>query len=227
MTDRSGLEPDLAGLRTLVYRTFAEDGRPPSIAEAARLLGRAEPDVRAGLAELHRRHLLVLAPDGDAIRMAHPFSGAPMGFVVRSGDERWWGGCTWDSFGIGAALGRDVRIDSTCPRCLAELRFEAGPDRAPEPALIVRMPLPAQRWWDDVVWTCTRIRTFCSAEHAVEFAAGAGEELGRLVPLETIWRLAMPWYGDRLRADYAPRPRDAAQALLEGAGLTGDFWRLP
>jgi hypothetical protein len=42
-----------------------------------------------------------------------------------------------------------------------------------------------------------------------------------------MWRLAQVWYGDRLDPDWSPRPLDAAQQLLEGCGLTGDFWQLP
>jgi len=35
--------------------------------------------VRAALANLHAAHAIVLTPAGDAVRMAHPFSAAPMG----------------------------------------------------------------------------------------------------------------------------------------------------
>lgn len=197
------------------------------MAELSRRLGCSEAEVRRELAELHAAHLIVLAPDGDAIRMAHPFSAAPMGFVVRAADARWWGGCTWDSFGIGAALGRDVRIETTCPMCLADIAFDGGPRHAPEPGPVARIPLPAARWWDDVVWTCTRIRTYCSQDHAEAHSTEAGEEIGQVVPIERLWRLAGPWYGDRLSSDYEPRQRDVSQALLSEVGLTGEFWRLP
>jgi hypothetical protein len=46
------------------------------------------------------------------------------------------------------------------------------------------------------------------------------------VPLEQVWRLAGPWYEDRLDEDWQPRKPDAMQRLLAGAGLTGDFWRV-
>ncbi len=226
MTEAIALAPDLARLRGLVARTFADEGRPPSVAEAARVLDSTIEAVRANLAELDARHLLVLSADRDAIRMAHPFSAAPMGFVVRAGDSRWWGGCTWDSFGIAAALGRDVSIETTCPECMAEHRFEVGATRPP-PALVARVPRPARSWWDDVVWTCSRIRTFCSEEHAIRFAASQNEPLGQVVPLATLWRLAGPWYGDRLDPDFAPHPIAASQALLAGVGLAGEFWQLP
>jgi Alkylmercury lyase len=221
------LEPALADVRALVYRTLADEGRPPSIVELARRLGRDEGDIRGALAALHAAHLIVLAPDGDAIRMAHPFSAAPMGFVVRADDQRWWGGCTWDSFGIAAAIGREVRIETSCPQCGADIRFRGGPMHPPEPGPVARIPLQAANWWDDVVWTCTRIRTFCTYEHVVAHGAETGEAVGEIVPIEGLWRLAGSWYGDRLAVDYAPRTREAAQALLADAGFTGSFWELP
>ena len=221
------VEPGLARLRSLVYETFAREGRAPSIAELARILDASVEVVLAGLAELDARHLLVLTRDRDAIRMAHPFSAAPMGFVVRSGDRRWWGGCTWDSFGIMAALQIPVVVDTTCPACMTALRIEAAPGAAPSAPFVLRIPLPAARWWDDVVWTCSNLRTFCGPDHARSHAAALGQEAGEIVPIETLWRLAGPWYGDRLAADYVPRTRERSQALLSEAGLEGTFWLLP
>ena len=80
-------------VRRLVYQTFAQQGRAPSPAELAGELELDPAKVLRALDELHERHALVLTPPGDAIRMAHPFSAAPMGFVVRAGDQFWWGGC--------------------------------------------------------------------------------------------------------------------------------------
>jgi hypothetical protein len=49
---------------------------------------------------------------------------------------------------------------------------------------------------------------------------------GAVVPLEQVWRLAGPWYGDRLDEDWQPRTPEAMQRLLSDAGLTGEFWRV-
>ena len=46
------------------------------------------------------------------------------------------------------------------------------------------------------------------------------------MPLEQVWRLAGPWYANRLDEDWQPRTADAMQRLLTDAGLTGDFWRV-
>jgi hypothetical protein len=47
---------------------------------------------------------------------------------------------------------------------------------------------------------------------------------GAVVPLEQVWRLAMPWYADRLDYDWTPRTPAAMEHLFAEAGLTSDFW---
>ena len=42
-----------------------------------------------------------------------------------------------------------------------------------------------------------------------------------------MWELSKPWYGDRMRLDFEPKSVADLQGLLDGVGLTGDFWRLP
>lgn len=249
------LTPAEREVRLAIYRTFSGLGRPPSVAELAASAGRPAAAVRAALRALHDAHAIVLTPAGDAVRMAHPFSAAPMGFVVcadgagpagYAGDRMWWGGCAWDSFGIGAALREPVEIRTRCPGCGRELAVRAGPaqapghasapvpaprqgeGRAPAAELVVHIPVPARAWWDDVVATCGNIRLFCDQAHVGAWAgARPRRPVGRVMPAATMWRLAQLWYGDRLDPDWAPRPVAAAQELLRRCGLTGDFWRLP
>jgi hypothetical protein len=49
---------------------------------------------------------------------------------------------------------------------------------------------------------------------------------GELVSLDVLQELARRWYGDRLSPDWRPRTLAQSQAVLDGVGLTGDFWRL-
>ncbi|GII33378.1 alkylmercury lyase family protein [Planotetraspora mira] len=218
-------------IRSRIYSTLATEGRAPSIAELARVLGTSDRTIRRALIELAERHLFVLNRDGDAIRMAHPFSAAPMAFVVAPADghdeRRWWGGCAWDSFGISACLHLDVLIDTTCPFCGTHLRIEAGPERPPSSGPVVRFPRPAAEWWDDVVATCTDIRLFCSTDHAAGWMTATGTAIGEIVSAEIVWRLSQPWYGDRLDPDYQPHTAAANQMTLAELGLTGTFWELP
>ncbi|MFE5291149.1 organomercurial lyase [Isoptericola sp. NPDC056618] len=223
--------PDRRQVRDLVYQTLAAEGRAPSVAELARRTGTTPADVHHALHDLADAHALVLSDDGDAVRMAHPFSAAPMAFVVTPqdgrDDRRWWGGCAWDAFGISAALRLDVRIDTACPHCATQLSYRAGPGTPPPGDLAVRFPRPADRWWDDVVATCTMIRTFCSRDHAELWTAEHASGEGYIAAATTVWELATPWYGDRLDPQFEPHDREKNQQLLDGVGLTGPFWHLP
>lgn len=224
-------DPGARRVRDLVYATLAEEGRAPSVGELAARTGQDREQVRADLDRLADVHALVLDRDGDAVRMAHPFTAAPMAFVLTPtdgfDDRRWWGGCAWDSFGISAALGLEVRIDTACPHCARHLSLVAGPSTPPPEELTVRFPRPAAEWWADVVATCTRIRLFCTGEHAEEWTAAHAPGEGYLTGARTVWDLAQAWYGDRLAEDFTPHSREHNQALLEERGLTGEFWRLP
>ncbi|MBU5421173.1 alkylmercury lyase family protein [Cellulomonas hominis] len=218
-------------VRDLVYGTFAQEGRAPSAAEIARKAGLDLDEGRRLLRELADAHALVLNADGDAVRMAHPFSAAPMAFVVTPidghDDRRWWGGCAWDSFGISAALHLDVRVDTACPECGAPISLSTGPSQPPPAELAVRFPAPAAHWWDDVVGTCTSIRMFCGPGHAERWTDRHAPGTGYVADARTVWSLATPWYGDRLDAQFEPHTREHNQALLDACGLTGAFWQLP
>ncbi|WP_257879659.1 alkylmercury lyase family protein [Kocuria flava] len=223
--------PAARRVRDLVYETFATEGRAPSIGELARKTDSVLESVQDLLRELAEAHALVLSPDGDAVRMAHPFTAAPMAFVLTPvdghDDRRWWGGCAWDSFGISAALGLEARIDTACPQCAAHLSVLTGPATPPPSELAVRFPRPAAQWWDDVVGTCTMIRLFCTQDHAERWTVEHAPATGYIADALTVWDLAQAWYGDRLDPDFIPHTREHNQDLLDERGLTGEFWRLP
>lgn len=225
MTDRD-IWPELAPARRVVYERLAATGAPPSPAEAATALGMEVSHVLSAWRKLHDLHQLVLGSGRDAIRMAHPFSAAPMGFVVRGSDDRlWWGGCAWDSFGIVAALAEDLEVQTRCPQCKRGLTMLVGPDQPPDFG-VVRIPVPARNWWADVVATCNRIRLFCDHEHARQYEAEHSGEEGQVVEAERMWRLALGWYGDRLDPGYTPQAPSFRQRLLDAVGLAGPFWAL-
>jgi hypothetical protein len=218
--------PALADVRRSVFDTLGRTGVAPSPARIAAELGIDREDVLARLRALHDLHQVVLEPGGEAIRMAHPFSAAPMGFVLRAADDRmWWGGCAWDSFGVVAAIGEELEITTRCPGCGRTLSFTCSPALAPPP-LVVRVPRPAAEWWHDVVATCSDIRLFCDESHAADYVGRLGLPPGALVAARRMWQLALPWYGDRLDHGYAPQAPARRQALLDELGLHGDFWRL-
>jgi len=49
---------------------------------------------------------------------------------------------------------------------------------------------------------------------------------GMTITISKLAELSNAWWGDRLSADWRPHTREQNQAVLDGLGLTGEFWRL-
>ena len=65
---------------------------------------------------------------------------------------------------------------------------------------------------------------FRSEDHLERWLAGRAP--GATLSLEQLSALANAWWRDRLAPDYRPHTREQNQAILDGLGLIGDFWRL-
>ena len=144
--------PDDIRLRNETYRLFVTLGRAPTATEVAEFVGSAHDAVLDGWRRLHAAHALVL-DDDDAIRMANPFSAVPTAFQVHTDERAWFANCAWDAFGICAALHVDGRIDTSCADCGEPLSVAVHDGRPDDPSLLFHCPVPARRWWDDIVFT--------------------------------------------------------------------------
>jgi hypothetical protein len=65
---------------------------------------------------------------------------------------------------------------------------------------------------------------FRSEEHVERWLGG--REPGATISSAKLSELAHAWWADRLDPDWRPHTREQNQAILDGLGLTGDFWRL-
>jgi hypothetical protein len=66
---------------------------------------------------------------------------------------------------------------------------------------------------------------FRSEEHVRQWLGD--REPGMTLPVATLAALARAWWSDRLSPDWTPHTREQNQAILDGLGLTGEFWALP
>ena len=144
---------DDLSLRRHVYRTIADTGHAPTVAEIAELVGGPEAAAEH-LARLDDRHFVVLGDDGE-IAMALPFAARPTGHRVQAGDRRWWANCAWDALAIPAALHTDATIaarwlDDDSP---VDLRIEDGRPVGEAVDGLIHFTIPARHWWDDIVET--------------------------------------------------------------------------
>jgi hypothetical protein len=65
-----------------------------------------------------------------------------------------------------------------------------------------------------------------SEEHLARWLGANGWEPGTTISAETTNELARRWWWTRLDPDWRPRTQEESQAILDGLGLTGEFWRL-
>jgi hypothetical protein len=66
---------------------------------------------------------------------------------------------------------------------------------------------------------------FRSEEHVARWLGT--REPGATICVGKLSELAHAWWDDRLDPEWRPHTREQNQAILDAAGLTGDFWQLP
>ena len=67
---------------------------------------------------------------------------------------------------------------------------------------------------------------FRSEEHVARWLDEHGYEPGETLNAAEVCELAYAWWSDRLSPDWRPHTPEQNQAILDGLGLTGPFWRL-
>jgi hypothetical protein len=68
---------------------------------------------------------------------------------------------------------------------------------------------------------------FRSEEHVRNWTTAYDQDVGAIVPLAQVWKLAKAWYADPRSPSWRRPTRDESQAVIRSAGLVGDFWELP
>jgi len=219
---------DLNHVRMYVYRQLSERAVAATPAGIAAEFGITPAAARDALRALHDAHLVVLDPGGEQIVMAHPWAAVPLGFVVASSTQKWWGGCAWDSFAIPMLAGESCLIATHCRGCGEPIALDAGPGEWSGPTnsqIVAHLPVPVLRMWDDVVATCDSQRLFCHEGHLADWLARTGTGRGAVLDLDQLWRLATGWYAGRLTAGYRRRTPAEAAEFFASISLTGEFWR--
>jgi hypothetical protein len=141
-------------VRTAVYTIFTEQARPPTVDEAASLLGVTRERVTLAYQRLNQRHAIFLEPGTVTIRMAHPFSAIPTAFKVRVNAQTYFANCAWDMLGIPAALESDAEIEAhyaDATNTPVALRVSGGQLHGHNE--VIHFPLPFQHWYDDLIGT--------------------------------------------------------------------------
>lgn len=226
--DDDALRPQL---RKLVYDTFLERGAPPVVEELMGAFAVPRETVERLLGELAATRQLALVQGTSRILMAWPFSAVATPFRVEARGREYFANCAWDVVAFHSMLQEDdVRVRSFCHHCAQpiEIDFRGGRAvRTDPPEAIMYLAIPAARWWDDIILTCSNTMVFfASPEHRDASTLCAGDGAGASLTPDETHVLSGPVYGRRLELDYARPPRDELVAHFASMGLTGDFWEI-
>ncbi len=222
--ERASLQP--GRLHAHILRSLISSGQAPTVAELAREWQSTPDEVRISLRDLQEEHGVVLHPRSDEVWLIHPFSTAPTAFTVHSGERVWWANCAWCSLGAAALIGGDCRITTSLgahgDRVDLELR---GGELLPT-ELLIHLPVPMARAWDNVLYTCSTMLFFERELDIEAWCRRHGIAMGDVRRVRDFWPFAREWYANHLSESWRKVQVDEARALFERHGLDGPIWAL-
>jgi hypothetical protein len=182
------------------------------------------------LKELHDSRLLVLLAGSQRILMAHPFSSIASPFEVTISNKKYFANCAWDAIAFHVMLGKDVTVNSFCHHCAAKIKIQLRNNKVissdPKEA-IVFIGVPAARWWENVVNTCSNNMVFFySKKHMNEWKERSPGQTGDTLTIDQTIKLSIPLYKDKMKLDYGRPSKDELNSYMKSMGLTSDFWKL-
>ena len=213
-------------IRIQVNRYIFNHGFAPSTAELSWLLKADEADIKTGLNQLADNHAIVLHPNSFDIWVAHPFALFPTLFWVESGEKRWWGNCTWCSLGIASLTKSNTKIFTKAKGEEEPIRIDIVDGKIVQKELRVHFPIPAKKFWDNVIYTCSNMLTFKSEDEVDEWCVRHKMLKGEVHPMEKVWELSKLWYGNYLDDSWTRKTPEYAESIFNKVGLSTDFWKL-
>jgi hypothetical protein len=226
--------PGATALRVFVYDIIARRGRPPASTEIGAHFGITPDDARGAIADARLGKTLFPDPNTGEIAIAGPVAGSPTQYRVTANGVTWFANSAWDMLGVAAMFMTEVSIETRCADCGDPVKFLLDPISFPafsfpkgtvDQNLIIHFLMPARQWQDDIAATCGTMALFKNEEHLNRWLKSRGHQRGGVLGLDQVWRLALAWYRDPRDPNWRPRTREEQQAVLEGVGLRGAFWR--
>ena len=216
--------------RKFVFDHFREQGVPPILEQFMERSHLSRAEAFEILQALEAAHHLKLVPGTQRILMAFPFSAIATPFRVHADGKTYYANCAWDSVAFHAMLDAPTRIESRCHHCASAVTVELAGGRmtrATPSEPLVYLALPAAKWWEDIVNTCSNHMVFfLSREHLAAWEVANPNAKGEALTVEQTHRLGFPIYKDKMKLEYARPSKDALVAHFASLGLTDDFWRL-
>ncbi|MEM7314346.1 MAG: alkylmercury lyase family protein [Planctomycetota bacterium] len=215
-----------AALHSAIIGSFIEKGYAPNIDDLAALFELSRPEIVDALLALQNYHGVVLHPKSNEIWIAHPFSAAPAGYVVRKGEREWWGSCAWCSFGVVTLLGGTASIHAMLGNTTQASTIRIENDVLLDTDVVVHFPIDMSKAWDNVQYTCSMMMFFPSEKDVDDWCTNHNVRKGDVRPAQQIWDFSRDWYGSHASPDWRKWTAAEASRIFEKHGLSGAVWAL-
>ena len=216
-----------SSLHYAILTFLIENGFAPQVSELAQIIDANESEVVLGLQALQEYHGVVLHPNSSDIWVIHPFATAPTNFVVRSARGQWWGNCAWCSLGVAALLQEDLTIATTLGAMGEQIILEIRDGKLLDNNFVVHFPVPMQKAWDNVIYTCSVMLIFRNETEVDIWSAAHRIPKGDVQPIAKIWEFAKVWYGQHLSPHWTKWTVEEAAQIFKNHNLQGKIWELP
>ncbi len=225
------MENQLKHVRKYIFNDFLEKSVPPVLEQIMTKFELSRADAFDAIKQLEAARHLALLKGTQRILMAWPFSSIVTPFHVKVDNKgSYFANCSWDSIAFHVMLGNDVVVESYCHHCGEDINVELrnqGVESAHPSSVLVYLAIPAARWWDDIITTCSNNMTFFSSiEHIQEWLQAGQDEGGEAITIEKTLKLSVPIYKEKMNIDYARPAKADLTEYFESIGLHGDFWKL-
>ena len=221
------MELNNATLHHMIMKDIIERGYAPSPMELVERFDRPRPEISSALRALMEYHGVVLHPNSDDIWVAHPFSLAPTGFLVRSGEREWWGNCAWCSLGVTELAGGTAAITTSLGAVGRQVTVRIENGSLLDRDYVIHFPIPMAKVWDNVVYSCSMMLLFETASDVENWCAKRRKPKGDVRPIAQVWELAREWYGQHLDTDWKKWSAEEAAAIFHRHGLDGPIREIP
>lgn len=218
-------------IRKFVYDRFRETSHPPVVEDVMRRFELDRPKAVEMFKILDSNKQLVLTPGTERILMAHPYSAIMTPFrVKRNRNQILFANCAYDAIAMHVTLQKDITIESFCHHCGEIIQIELSDEmvRSAEPKnALVYFGLPAARWWDNIVHTCSNTMLFFGHEEHLDewLETNRIADPGQALTIDQTIKMAGPSYKGRMDIDYERPPVSELSNHFEGLGLKGPFWQ--
>ena len=220
-------------VRKYIFEHFEEHTTAPVLEQIMRKFALDRASAFNVLVDLQSARHIALLTGTQRILMAFPFSSivTPFRVKVAGKDKEYFANCAWDAVAIHVALGKEQWISSYCHHCSEDIKIHLKDQRVisqqSDNHPVVYLALPASKWWEDILLTCSNNMVFFSSkDHLAEWTKTNVEAGGEALTIDQTLRLSIPIYKTKMSLGYARPSREQTITHFQSLGLTSDFWKI-